>query len=110
MEGWVGVVSTYYLPTTVYRSAVESFIFINGILNLQTSFDMLNRCRDKADGYASHHTRDGMTDGREFVHGSLADGLGISDTGGRNSDDGRVGEEILMEDPTIEGKGSQHSG
>ena len=57
---------------------------------------MLNRRRDEADSRTSHDARDGMTDYREFIDGSLAGSFGILYTGGRKSDDGGIGEEVLM--------------
>lgn len=78
---------TYYLPSAIDGSTVEPVLFIDGVLDLQTSFDVLDRGRDKAHGGTGHDARNGMTDRRELCGSSCTGDFGILYTGGRKGDD-----------------------
>ena len=94
---------------TVDRACVKTFRLVNGILDLETSFDMFDGSRDEGDSPASHYACNTVAEYGEFDCGLLGRDFELTDVAGGESEDGGVGKKVLMENTAVEGERAEHS-
>ena len=70
---------------------------------------MLYRCCDEAHGCAGHYARNSVTYGRKLVCLLFANGCCMMCGRISKGDDGRIGEDVFMENSAIEGERPKHS-
>ena len=62
---------TYYLFGAIDWTAIESLVFVGGVLDLQAGFDVLDRGGDERDSEAGHESSDRVSRGGQPVGGLL---------------------------------------
>lgn len=95
--------STYDFPGAIDGPTVEPFALVSCILDLQPRFYMLNWRRYHANSPPGHHACYGMTKGGKLCHVMLAGQLGLRKVERFESENGRAGEDVLVEHTTIKG-------
>lgn len=97
-----------YFPGAVDRSRVETFGLVDGVLDLEAGFDVLDRCGDERDGPAGHYACDCVAEDREFCRGLLGREFKFADVVWGEGEDGGVGEEVLVQNAAVECEGAEH--